>query len=247
MKNNKIEIKNVSKIYKNSNNKALDNISFEINSSELVGFVGPNGSGKSTTINSILNTIKYDGEILINNIDCSKNYNDIKDLIGFVPDNIESFNHLSANDLLNLFSSIHKVNPEEFNNNLKVLLKGFQFSEDQMNEPISTLSKGNKQKISIICALIYNPKILILDEPLNGIDPISGNTLKKYMKKITENNGIVFFSSHILDVVESICTRVIFINNGKIINDLKIEELNKLAHDSNKKLEDLFLELLKND
>lgn len=234
---------NVSKIYKNSSKKALDNASFSIKGNELVGFVGPNGSGKSTTINSIINLISFDGNILLDQKSIKDHQKEFIDIISYVPDNIESLDHLTSNDLISLFSSLHKI--ENLEQKIDKLLTDFKFPKDKLNDRISTLSKGTKQKISIIVALLFNPKILILDEPLNGIDPYSSYILKKYMKEIVENGGIVFFSSHILDVVEKLCTRVIFINNGKIVGDYKIEQLYKMAEEKNKKVEDLFLEIIK--
>lgn len=244
MKENILKINNVSKKFSPNSKLILDNVSFEIKSNEIVGFIGPNGAGKSTCINAMTGAIDFDGEIKINNYDIKKEDVKAKKEFGFVADNIELFSYQTGRDFIDFVATAHKIPKNVYQQRLNYLLTKFQMNI-VIDDKMSTYSKGMKQKIAIISSLIHSPNILILDEPLSGIDPFAAKELKNIMKDIAKNGGLVLFSSHILEVVEKLCTRVIFILDGKIIKDLSIEEINKEKEEKNISLEELFIEIIK--
>lgn len=240
-----LSVKNLKKEFYPNHKKALNGISFEINSNEIVGFIGSNGAGKSTCIYSMVGALDFDGEILINGYNIKTDDVKAKSFIGYVADNIENFSYLSGKDFIEFVALSHKIPKKEYEQRLSYLLTRFNLNF-AIDDKMSTYSKGMKQKVLIIAALINSPKILILDEPLSGIDLFAAKELKEIMKEIASDGGLVLFSSHILEVVEKLCTRVIFIKNGEIIDDMSIEKLNKIKNEKNITLEEFFVDIMKN-
>lgn len=219
MSENVLEIKNVSKYY--HNNKVIDNISFSVKEGEIYGFLGPNGAGKTTTIKMILGLISIDeGVIEINGYDVTRKFEKAMQYIGGIVENPDMYGYMSAVDNLKLFAKIRGINKSEVDRVLKLV--GL---EDAKKQKVSKYSLGMKQRAGLALALLHSPKILILDEPTNGLDPAGIKDLRDILKKLSrENKTAVLVSSHILTEMELMCDKVAVIDKGKIV---KIEELNK--------------------
>ncbi|MHC6180242.1 ABC transporter ATP-binding protein [Clostridium sp. JNZ X4-2] len=236
-----IELTNVTKSY-SSSSKAVDNISLDIPDGEIFGFIGPNGAGKTTTIKMITGIIKPDnGEIKANGIDISKSPLDAKCQFGFVPDSPDMFLRLKGIEYLNFMADIYEVKSEKRMERIKYLSDKFEISK-VLEDKIESYSHGMRQKIIIIGALIHNPSIWILDEPMTGLDPKSSFILKEMMREHADAGNTVFFSTHVLEVAEKLCDRLAIINNGAILFSGTFQELkNQFKEDES--LENIFLEM----
>lgn len=220
-----LELNNVSKTYKNSNKKAIDNINLSVEPGDIYGFIGPNGAGKSTTIKCIVGIHSYDeGEILFNGISVKENALAVKEQIAYVPDNPDLYEYLSGIKYLNFIANIYGVDADTKNSLIDKYAKLFAIEKDLAN-PIKTYSHGMKQKIALISALIHKPKLIILDEPFVGLDPKASFDLKNILTEICQEGGIVFFSSHVLEVVERFCNKIAIIKDGKIIASGRTDEV----------------------
>ena len=232
-----LEIKNLSKKYKGSNVKAIDDINITIEPGDVYGFIGPNGAGKSTTIKCIVGIHEYDeGEILFNGENIKKNPIKTKKQIAYIPDNPDLYEHLSGIGYIDFVCNIYGVG-EEKNELIHKYATLFNIEKDLAN-PIKTYSHGMKQKIALIAALVHQPKLLILDEPFVGLDPKATHDLKEVMKELCKDGVMIFFSSHVLEVVEKFCNKIAIIKNGKIIASGLTEEVK-----GDESLEDKFMEL----
>lgn len=233
-----IKLTNVSKTYAGSRTKAVDNLSLEINSGEIFGFLGPNGAGKSTTIKMITGILTPDsGSIEINGINVVDNAIAAKSLVGFVPDDHETYETLKGIEYLNFIGTMYNVNSATLRSRIDDYATVFGMT-DALPKMISTYSHGMKQKLSVIAALIHDPKVWVLDEPLTGLDPQSTFLLKQIMRKQADMGNTVFFSSHVIDVVEKVCDRIAIINHGKLV---AVDTLDNIRKDSKVSLESLFL------
>ena len=236
-----IELRNVSKSY-NGKDKAVDNVSITINDGEIFGFLGPNGAGKTTTIKMITGIINKDqGEIKINGIDIRSNPLEAKKEFAYVPDNPDMFLRLKGIEYLNFMADIYDVPIDKRKEKIENLAKRFQMT-NTLGDQIQSYSHGMRQKIVIMGALVHDPKVWILDEPLTGLDPKSSYILKQMMREEADSGKTVFFSTHVLDVAEKLCDRVAIINKGKISFCGTIEEMRE-HFKSNESLEKMFLEL----
>lgn len=231
-----IEIKNVTKKY--GNNVALKNVSFTVNDGEIFAFIGHNGAGKTTLIKAIVGIHTFDeGDILINGKSILKDPIDCKKDMAFVPDNPELYEHMKAIDFINFICDIYEVPQDVRKENITKYAKMFEM-EDNLNDTIDSFSHGMKQKIALISALAHNPKVLIMDEPFVGLDPKAVFDVKEVMNKMVEEGKIIFFSTHILDVAEKLCSRVAIIKKGEL---LKVGSMKEVKGDTS--LEKVFLEL----
>ena len=236
-----IEINNVSKSYV-KNKKSVDCINLQINNGEIFGFLGPNGAGKTTTIKMITGILSIDeGDILIDGKSIKENPVEAKRNFGFVPDNPDMFLKLKGIEYLNFLADIYKISAEERKEKIETLAKSFDIYEN-LNDKIQSYSHGMRQKLIVIGAMLHNPKNLILDEPMTGLDPKSSHDLKKLLKEHTKNGNSVFFSTHVLEVAEKLCDRIGIINKGKLIFVGTYEEM-KQKFKENASLEELFLEI----
>ncbi|TDT62359.1 ABC transporter ATP-binding protein [Fonticella tunisiensis] len=238
-----IEIKGVSKTYGKGKIKALNNINLEVRDGEIFGFLGPNGAGKTTTIKQITGILKPDsGTIKINGIDIVKNPVEAKKHIGFVPDNPEIFNRLRGMEYLNFIGDVYEVPEDERYKRINELSEAFEI-RDALSSSINSYSHGMKQKLVLIGALLHNPSVWVLDEPMVGLDPKSAFILKEMMRKHADSGKTVFFSTHVMEVAERLCDRIGIIKKGEIIFVGTLDELRHLRKD-NDSLENLFLELI---
>lgn len=239
-----IDLENVSKTYAKANVKALNNINLNIKNGEIFGFLGPNGAGKTTTIKLITGILKPDsGNVNVNGIDIIKEPVKAKKTIGFVPDNPEIFNRLTGLEYLNFIADIYEMPDKERYSIINELSETFEI-KDALSSSVSSYSHGMKQKLVILGALIHNPSVWVLDEPMVGLDPKAAFTLKEMMRKHADNGNTVFFSTHIMEVAEKICDRIGIIKKGQIVFVGTIEELRDLRKDQDESLENLFLELI---
>ena len=236
-----ITISNVSKSY-DKTTFAVDNITLEIKNGEIFGFLGPNGAGKTTTIKMLTGILTPDsGQILINNIDISKEPLLAKRQFGFVSDDPNVFLRLKGIEYINFLADIYKVPTKERTKRIEILAQAFEMTTT-LNDKIQSYSHGMRQKIVVIAALLHNPTVWILDEPMTGLEPKSTFVLKEMMREHTNKGNTVFFSTHVLDVAEKICDCVAIINKGKILFCGTIDEMRK-HFSTNETLEQMFLEL----
>ena len=218
--NNILEIKNISK--KLGKKQILNDITFEIKEGEIFGFVGPNGAGKTTLIKTILGLYKQDkGQVTIGGYSLEKDFEKAMSKIGAIIENPEMYDYLSGKNNLKIYASISNINDESYINKIIKTVK----LENRINNKVKTYSLGMRQRLGLAQALISKPKLLILDEPTNGLDPLGIKELRELLKKISkEDNIAVLISSHILSEIELICDRIAIIDNGSLV---EIKDLNK--------------------
>ncbi|MBQ8303029.1 MAG: YwaF family protein [Clostridia bacterium] len=221
----KLILRNFSKRYSTSDVYAVYNANLEIEGGQIFGFLGPNGAGKSTIIKSIvgIQTITS-GEIEVSGYDVDKQSVEAKMQIGFVPDHYALYENLTGREYINYIADLYNVSKQDRDERIAEYVARFRL-ETAIDNPMKTYSHGMKQKITIMSALVHNPKIWILDEPLTGLDPESIFQVKECMKEHASRGNIVFFSSHIIDVVENICDRIAIIRKGQILCCKTIAEI----------------------
>ena len=236
-----INIRNVSKSYNKGAVKAVDNLKMEVDKGEIFGFLGPNGAGKTTTIKMMVGLLNPDGgSIEINGTDIGREPIKAKENIGFVPDNPNIYERLTGTEYLNFMADVYRVSAEQRKERIEEYLEMFEL-KDAASDLIKSYSHGMKQKIALTGALIPDPAVWVLDEPMVGLDPKSAHLLKEQMRKHCDRGNTVFFSTHILEVAEKLCDRIGIIHKGKLI---AIGTLDELRHGDNKdSLENIFLEL----
>ena len=231
-----LEIKNLTKNY--GDKKAVDNLSLEINGGEIYGVIGPNGAGKTTTIKSLVGILKFDeGEITLDGTDIKKDPMAFKRKIAYIPDNPDLYDYMTGNQYLNFIADIFKVPSDERKRKIEYYANKFAIYGD-LNAALSSYSHGMKQKIAIISAWIHNPELIVMDEPFVGLDPESSHKLKEMMREHCDNGGMIFFSTHVLEVAERLCDKVAIIKKGKLIRSGTVEEVK-----GDKTLETAFLEM----
>ena len=231
-----IEIKNVTKKY--GDKKAIDDISFNVDDGDIFAFIGHNGAGKTTLIKAIVGIHDFDeGDILINGKSIKTDPIECKKEMAYVPDNPETYEHMKAIDYINFICDMYEVDTKTREKNIKKYDKLFEM-EDKLNDTIDSYSHGMKQKIVLISALAHEPKILIMDEPFVGLDPKEVFDIKEVLNEMVKEGKTVFYSTHILDVAEKLCSRVAIIKNGKLIKAGSMKEIK-----GDKSLEKVFMEL----
>lgn len=236
-----LEIINYSKSY-NGKDKTVDNINLTINEGDLFAFIGHNGAGKSTTIKSIVGILDFEGgDILINGLSIKKNPVECKKQIAYIPDNPDLYESLTGIKYLNFISDIYEISKEQRKEQIEKYAKLFGLT-DSLNNYIASYSHGMKQKLALISAFIHNPKILVLDEPFVGLDPKASFLVKQVMREFCQNGGIIFFSTHILEVAQKLCNKIAIIKKGKLIKTGLMEEVIGDAA-----LEDVFMELTEHE
>ena len=236
-----VKIENLSKKYSVKSNYTIENINLVGNAGEIIGILGHNGAGKSTTIKCITGIHPYEeGTITICDYDLAKDPILAKQNFGYVSDEFTLFEKMTGYEFVNFMADIYKVSVEDRKARLDEYQKLFALGDSIYNE-ISSYSHGMKQKISLMGALIHNPKVFILDEPMVGLDPYTANQVKEFFKSHSKAGNLVLFSSHNLDVVEKLCDRVYVIDQGQILVELNMKEFIKTG----KNLEEYFLSITK--
>lgn len=240
-----LSITNLSKTYNGNSQKAVDQLSIQVNNGEIVGFIGLNGAGKTTTIKMMAGILKPDeGQVLINDVDMHKDPLKAKQEIGYIADSPDMFLRLKGIEFLNLISDIYKVSEEDRKARIENFAKRFEL-EHVLDKPMQSYSHGMRQKIMVTAALVHNPSVWILDEPLTGLDPKSAFELKKMMREHADQGNSVLFSTHVLEVAEKLCDRVIVINHGKELFFGTLDELKERYPGMD--LEKIFLEMTANE
>ena len=239
-----LKIDKVSKSYGKSSLKAVDAVSFEVARGEIYGFLGPNEAGKTTMIKMIVGLLRPDeGTIFADGIDVWKSPIEGKGILSYVPDNPQIYTKLKGIVYLNFIADVYGVGDKERKERIEKYASMFEMDR-VLDEIIESYSHGMQQKIVLIGALLHEPKVLILDEPMVGLDPKASFTLKELMRTYCENGSSVFFSTHILDVAQRICDRVAIIDKGRLVTQGTIAQLQeKMGEDES--LEEMFLEITK--
>lgn len=235
-----IKFENVTKTY-NKTVRALDDVSFQVKGGEIVGFIGPNGSGKTTTMKLLTGIIRPDsGKIIVNGFNIREDPIKVKESIGYIADSPDMFLRLKGTEFLELIADIYKVPTDVRRERVETLAEKFGLTQ-ALTSPMMSYSHGMRQKIMVIAALMHKPPVWILDEPMIGLDPKSAFELKQLMRDHTKEGNAVFFSTHVLEVAEKLCDRVVIIKNGHILYNGTLEDLGK--QNKNESLENIFLEL----
>ena len=235
-----IEIKNLHKYY--GKNEVLKGVNLVINDGDIYAFVGSNGAGKTTTIKSMLGILPFEtGDVLYDGKSIKEEPLLIKENLAYIPDNPDIYEHLTGLEYLNFIADMYETDAKTKNENIKKYSKLLEIDK-KLNDKIGSYSHGMRQKIVIIAALVHNPKVIIMDEPFVGLDPLSTHTLKDLMKELTKEGKIIFFSTHVLDVAEKLCNKIAIIKDGKILTEGTMKEVTK-----NSSLEDIFLELVSHE
>lgn len=235
-----LNINYVSKTYSNSGTKAVEDLCLEVTRGEIFGFLGPNGAGKSTTIKMITGILSPDcGTVTIGGINANDEPIRAKAKIGYVPDNHETYDTLKGIEYLNFMATMYGLDIKSAKATIDELAEMFDMT-DSLGNRISSYSHGMKQKIMIIASLLHDPDLWILDEPMTGLDPKSAFNIKKIMRQRADSGKTVFFSSHVIDVVEKVCDRIAIINNGKIVT---VDTLDNIRASDKVSLEDIFLSM----
>ena len=221
---------------------AVDNLSFNVKNSEIYGLLGPNGAGKTTTLKVLVGVLEpRAGKVEIYDTPIS-NEVAAKSQIGYVPEEVVLFDSLTPREFFEFTVSLRRLEAGAANSRLEKLTSAFDITR-YFDTPIAALSMGNKQKVAIVAALLHEPRLLILDEPLIGLDARSSKILKELIVFHAKKGGAVIFSTHIMEVAEKLCTRVGIINKGKLVGEGTVDELRKLVKGAEGSLEDIFLKV----
>jgi len=221
----------------------LDGISFKVEDGEIYGFLGPNGSGKSTTLKILAGVLKpTSGRVEIEGIDVVSNPVKVKKIIGYVPETPTLYESLTPAELFSFIGGIRDIDERVLKERVNRFVEAFEI-EKYMNQFIGTLSFGTKQKISLIASFLHDPKVIIMDESMNGLDPKSARILRELLLRFRDEGKSIIFSTHVLPLAEMICDRIGLIYEGKLIAEGTMDELREKAQEEN--LEDIFLKLTK--
>ncbi len=233
-----LKIRNLYKSYEEL--EVLENVNFEIPKGELLGIIGPNGAGKTTLLNSIMSNLDFEGEILIDEIPNYEFIDKYREDIIFLPDQVFTYSFLTGIEFIKFILDMKKIPFSEVSKNVNLLFQLFNL-DDRLDSLIRDYSHGMKQKIAIISVLVQSPKILLLDEPVSGLDTMSLIALKKVLISMSKSGTTIIFSTHILDFVENICNSIIVINDKHIT---KIDGINTM---DKKEIEKRFLQIVGNE
>ncbi|HZK24334.1 MAG TPA: ABC transporter ATP-binding protein [Oscillospiraceae bacterium] len=237
-----IELAGVSKSYNKGAIKAVDNLNLSVRPGEIFGFLGPNGAGKTTTIKMMVGLLQADsGTITINGHNIEQEPLQVKSSLSYVPDNPEVYEKLSGLEYLNFLADVYRVPAKQRKERMERFLQLFEMTQ-AVGDLIQSYSHGMRQKIVLIGALLHEPEVFILDEPMVGLDPKSAHNLKEYMREHCDQGKTVFFSTHVLEVAEKLCDRIGIIRRGQLIACGTMDELKQQAQNEGS-LEKIFLEL----
>lgn len=237
----KIKVTNVTKRY--GGLAAVSDLSFEIDPGEIFGLLGPNGSGKTTMVKMLLGLHDADsGSISVGDIDPAEDPRRVKAQIGYVAEDSILYASMTPRDAFELIGAVREIGEEQLNDRVNRYATSLDASEI-LEKPIGTLSRGNRQKAEIIAALLHRPPILILDEPLSGLDAKAVRVFKEILALHVEEGGAVMFSTHILEVAEELCHRICIINAGREVATGTVDELRERSALAGGSLEEVFLKL----
>jgi ABC-2 type transport system ATP-binding protein len=225
-----IQIRNLSKSY--GSKQVLKNLSLDIFPGQVIGYIGPNGAGKSTTVKILTGLISdFEGEVIVEGINMAQDPLSIKKLFGYVPENAEIYDVLTPMEYLDFIGKLYGMGELALQDRAKKLLTAFGLGNNA-DDRMDTFSKGMKQKVLIIAGIIHNPKIIILDEPLSGLDANAVIMIKELITRLSKEGKTIFYCSHMMDVVEKVSDRILLINKGEIIADGTFESLKQNHSDT---------------
>ena len=235
-----LELRALSKSYRGI--AAIDDVNFRVDAGEIVGFLGPNGAGKSTTVKIITGMLRpNNGSVLFEGKDIREDLVSYRAALGYVPEEAQLYTYLSGLEYLQLVGRLRGIRERVIEMKAKRLLRLLALESWQYS-PISSYSKGMKQRVLIAAALLHDPKLLIFDEPLSGLDVATSRLFKDLLEELAAQGKAILYISHVLEVVEQVCNRVIVIAKGKILADAKPSELTRLMKLPN--LESVFAQLV---
>lgn len=222
-------------------NIVVNNLSFEVSDGEIFGLLGPNGAGKTTTLKMLVGLLKPDkGSVYLDSIDSFKEQVAFKKKLAYIPDSANLYDNLTGREYAYFIARLWDVSKQEVQERFDELVQLFDLG-DKIDNFINTYSKGMSQKISLLAALLHKPRILILDEPLTGLDPESSKCIKDYLQNYALQGNSIIFSTHILEVAEKVCQRILIINKGEAVAIGDLKQLQEISCAGNRDLEDIFL------
>ena len=231
-----LRIENLTKIY--GDKKAVDHLSVRIRPGEIFGFIGPNGAGKTTTIKCCCGILRFDGgEIYVNGHSIKTDALECKKAIAYIPDEPDMYEFLSGIKYLSFIADIFGMPKKDREERIEKFADLFELTGD-LAQPITSYSRGMKQKLAVIAGLLHDPKLLIMDEPFAGLDPIATHKLRTIMREHCDRGGAIFFSTHVLEVAEKLCNKVAILRRGSLVALGTMEEVK-----GDSSLEEVFLEL----
>lgn len=231
-----LTISGLTKTY--GNKTAVDKLSLHIAPGEICGFIGHNGAGKTTTLKACCGILQFDaGEIRVGGISVREDPVTVKQMLAYIPDNPDLYDFLTGHQYLNFVADIYGVSPADRQKRIQYYGELLGMTDD-LALPISDCSHGMKQKVALISALIHKPKLILMDEPFVGLDPVASHQLKQVMQKHCEDGGAIFFSTHVLEVAEKLCHKVAIIKGGQLVASGTMDEVRGQSS-----LEKVFLEL----
>ena len=236
-----LEIYNLTKSY--GDKTAVEDLSFTVNAGELCAFIGHNGAGKTTTLKCVAGILGFEGgHIRVDGVSVVEDPLEVKRRIAYIPDNPDLYDFMTGMQYLNFIGDIFGVPQEQREDRIQKYAAALSLSDSEIGALISTYSHGMKQKLALISAFLHEPKMILLDEPFVGLDPKASHVLKEIMKDFCKDGGAILFSTHILEVAEKLCDKVVIIKGGKLVTCGKMEEVK-----GNSSLEDVFLDLEDNN
>lgn len=231
-----LRIEHLTKAY--GEKKAVDDLSLHIRQGEIYGFIGHNGAGKTTTIKACCGILQFDvGEIYVDGVSIKENPLKCKSKIAYIPDNPDLYDYMTGIQYLNFIADIFHIGAEERQERIRRFSEQLELTSD-LAQLISAYSHGMKQKLTVISALLHDPRLIIMDEPFVGLDPKASHILKQIMRELCDKGNAIFFSTHVLEVAEKLCDKVAIIKGGKLMKSGTMEEVK-----GDESLESVFLEL----
>ena len=231
-----LKLEQLTKIY--GEKKAVDDLTLEIKPGEICAFIGHNGAGKTTTLKICCGILQADGgEVWVDGVSVRENPLEAKRKLAYLPDNPDLYEYMTGIQYLNFIADVFGVDAQTRAERIAAYSEKFALTAD-LAQPISAYSHGMKQKLAIVAALLHDPKLILMDEPFVGLDPVAAHTLKQMMREFCEAGGAIFFSTHVLEVAEKLCDRVAIIRQGKLIRAGSMDEVK-----GDGSLENVFLEL----
>jgi ABC-2 type transport system ATP-binding protein len=231
-----LKIDHLTKTY--GNKRAVDDLTLHIRPGEIYGFIGHNGAGKTTTIKAVTGILQFDsGEIFVDGKSVKTDPMGCKRALAYIPDNPDLYEFLSGIKYLNFVADVFGVPANIRQERIRKYADMFELTAD-LAQPVSAYSHGMKQKLALISALLHDPKLMIMDEPFVGLDPVASHKLKTIMRELCDKGGAIFFSTHVLEVAEKLCDKVAIIRNGKLVVSGTMDEVK-----GDSSLESVFLEL----
>ena len=237
-----IQISNLRKSY--GSKQVLKGLTLDIYPGQVIGYIGPNGAGKSTTVKILTGLIPdFEGEVIVDGYNLAQNPLEIKRLMGYVPENAEIYEVLTPMEYLDFIGKLYELEEDVLTERAQKLLTAFGLGSN-LNDRMDTFSKGMKQKVLLISGIIHNPRIIVLDEPLSGLDANAVIMVKELMVRLSAEGKTIFYCSHMIDVVEKVSDRILLINKGEIVADGTFESLKQNNSDT---LENIFAKLTGRD